>query len=80
MKDDDRVREAKRTLDRISEEGGLSASPVMKSAANSIRDHFTAKDADRNDRVEVWGTRIARGLAVVAFAGLVLWMVRQVSG
>lgn len=80
MKDDDTVRQAKRTLDRIGEEGGLSATPVMKSAANSVRDHFTAEDADKNDRVEVWGTRIARGLAVLAFAGLVLWMVGQVSG
>ena len=79
MEDDDTVRKAKRTLDRIGEEGGLSATPVMKSAANSVRDHFAAADADKNDKVEIWGTRIARGLAVVAFAGLVLWMVGQIS-
>ncbi len=79
MKDDERDRQAKRALDRLGEEGGLSATPVMKSAANSVRDHFTAKDADKTDKVEVWGTRIARGLAVVAFVGLVLWMVGQVS-
>ena len=79
MKDDETVRQAKRSLDRLGEEGGLSASPVMKSAANSVRDHFTAKDADKTDKFEVWGTRIARGLALVAFAGLVLWMIGQVS-
>lgn len=79
MEDDETVRKAKRTLDRIGEEGGLSATPVMKSAANSVRDHFAAADADKNDKVEIWGTRIARGLAVVAFAGLVLWMVGQIS-
>ena len=78
MKDDETVRQAKRALDRLGEEGGLSASPVMKSAANSVRDHFTAKDADKTDQVEVWGTRIARGLALVAFVGLVLWMIRQI--
>jgi hypothetical protein len=79
MKDDDTVRQAKRTLDRLGEEGGLSATPVMKSAANGVRDHFAAKDADRNDKVELWGTRIARGLALVAFVGLVLWMISQVT-
>jgi len=79
MKDDETVRQAKRALDRLGEEGGLSASPVMKSAANNVRDHFTAKDADKTDKVEVWGTRIARGLALVAFAGLVLWMIGQIS-
>lgn len=79
MKDDETVRQAKRTLDRLGEEGGLSATPVMKSAANSVRDHFTAEDADKSDKVEVWGTRIARGLALVAFVGLVLWMIGQVS-
>ena len=78
MKDDETVRQAKRTLDRLGEEGGLSATPVMKSAANSVRDHFAAEDADKSDTIEVWGTRIARGLALVAFVGLVLWMIGQV--
>jgi hypothetical protein len=50
MKDDETVRQAKRTLERIGEEGGLSATPVMKSAANNVRDHFTAKDAEGGDK------------------------------
>lgn len=79
MKDDETVRQAKRTLDRIGEEGGLSSTPMMKSAATGVRDHFAAKDADTSDRVEVWGTRIARGLALVAFIGLVFWLVGQIS-
>ena len=78
MKDDETVRHAKRTLDRLGEEGGLSATPVMKSAANSVRDHFAAEDADKSDNIEVWGTRIARSLALVVFVGLVLWMIGQV--
>ncbi|MDP2731806.1 MAG: hypothetical protein Q8O63_01640 [Hoeflea sp.] len=78
MKDDETVRQAKRALDRLGEEGGLSATPAMKSAANSVRDHFVARDADKTDRIEVWGTRIARGLAVLAFAARVVWLVGQV--
>lgn len=78
MNDEERVREAKRTLNRLGDEGGLSATPQMKSAANSIRDHFAAEDADKSDRIEVLGTRIARGLALAAFLGLVAWLVMQV--
>ena len=79
MKDDETVRQAKRDLDRLGEEGGLSSTPIMKSAATGVRDHFAAKDADKSDRAEVWGTRIARGLALVAFIGLVFWLVGQIS-
>ena len=78
MKDDETVRQAKRTLDRLGEEGGLSATPAMKSATNSVRDHFAARDADKTDRIEVWGTRIARGLALLAFCALVVWLLGQV--
>ncbi|WP_139112615.1 hypothetical protein [Hoeflea olei] len=79
MKDDETVRQARRTLDRLGEEGGLSATPVMKSAAGGVRDHFAARDADSTDKVEVWGTRIARGLALLAFIALALWLVGQIS-
>ncbi|WP_420407752.1 hypothetical protein [Hoeflea sp.] len=81
MKDDDdeTVREARRTLDRIGEEGGLSATPVMKSAAKGVRNHFTAADADKTDSAELWGTRIARALALVAAIGLVWFLVGQIA-
>lgn len=79
MKDDETVRKAKRSLDRLGEEGGLSATPAMKATAKSVGDHFMAKDADKTDKIEVWGTRIARGLALVALGGLVFWLVGQVS-
>ncbi|MEQ8480802.1 MAG: hypothetical protein RIC18_09090 [Hoeflea sp.] len=81
MKDDDdeTVREARRTLDRIGEEGGLSATPAMKSAAKGVRDHFAAADADKTDPAEVWGTRIARALALVALIGLVWFLFGQIG-
>lgn len=80
MKDDDeKMREARRTLDRIGQEGGLSATPAMKSAANSVRDHFSAADADKTDPAELWGTRIARALALVALVGLVWFLFGQLS-
>lgn len=74
MNDDDRVRAAKRDLERLAGEGGLSASPALKSKLNSVKGHFTAVDADQADGAELWGTRIARGLAVIAFIVLALWL------
>ncbi|MCY0092793.1 hypothetical protein [Hoeflea ulvae] len=77
MKDDEIVRKAKRDLDRLGRDGGLSATPVLKSAAGGLRDHFAAEDADKSDRIELWGTRIARGLALAAFVGLLWFLVGQ---
>ncbi|PWW00575.1 hypothetical protein DFR52_103782 [Hoeflea marina] len=74
MEDDQRVRAAKRDLERLAGEGRLSASPVLKSRVDSVKGHFAATDADQADAVEVWGTRIARGLAVVAFVVLAGWL------
>lgn len=74
MKEDETVRTAKRELARLSDEGGLSASPALKSRVASVRAHFAAEDADQADMAELWGTRIARGLAVIAFVGLCGWL------
>ncbi len=74
MKDDERVRAAKRDLERLAGDGGVSASPARKSKFNSVKGHFTATDADQTDGAELWGTRIARGLAVIAFIVLAVWL------
>jgi len=76
MKENDRqVRDARRELERLKEEGGLFATPTMKSRAQSVRGHFAATDADQNDAVEVWGTRIGRGLGAVALVLLASWLI-----
>lgn len=41
-----------------------------------VRDHLAAEDADKGDPVEVWGTRIGRALAIVAFVVLILWLIQ----
>lgn len=73
-KDDDRAAKARRELEKLSQEGGLSGVPRLKDRAGSVRDHFAAADADQSDRIEVVGTRIARGLALVAFIALAAWL------
>ncbi len=36
--------------------------------------HFRGDDADQHDRVEVWGRRIGRGLSLIAFFGLLIYL------
>lgn len=74
MKDDETTAKARRDLDRLAQEGGLSASPALRNKATSVRDHFTAADADPADPIEIWGTRIARALALVGFILLAVWL------
>ncbi len=72
---DRQAEEARRELARLKEEGGLFATPAMKSRTRSIRGHFAASDADQKDAIEVWGTRVGRGLGAVALVFLVVWLV-----
>ena len=74
-KDDrDRSEQARRDLERLSEEGGLLNTPKLKAKTDSVRDHLAAADTDQDDRIEVWGTRIGRWLSVVVFVLLALWL------
>lgn len=74
--DEERKREARRAIARATSEGGLTSTPELSRKAQSIGDHFAARDADQSDAAEVWGTRIARGLAAVFFVVLVVYLAR----
>ncbi len=72
---DETSRKARAELDKLSGQGNLSASPLLKRSTDGLRRHFSATDADQTDSAELWGTRIGRGLAAIAFVALVLWLV-----
>jgi hypothetical protein len=44
------------------------------SALARAADHLTAKDAPPEDRIELWGRRIGRGLSVIAAIWLAAWL------
>lgn len=80
MRDDDRERrQAQRDLDRLGGEGGLFGGPMLRSKVNSVRDHFSAGDADQNDPIEVSATRTGRLLALVAFVVLAFWLASMLN-
>jgi hypothetical protein len=65
MKDDN---ESKRIIRRVGQESEATM-------ATRIRRHMSGADADPDDWVEIWGTRIGRVLSVVLAAVLVWWLI-----
>ena len=69
--DEERAAEARRVLRGVERDSeSLGTSSLVRAA-----DHFTAKDADQNDPAELWGKRVGRGVAAVAFVVLAIWLV-----
>lgn len=66
--------ESRRILDRVSKETSGDQSIVARAARRS-RDHIAAGDADQDDWIELWGTRIGRIAGLAFIAGLLLWLV-----
>jgi ferric-dicitrate binding protein FerR (iron transport regulator) len=70
-------RAALRTLDQLRERDDIGSSAFTR-AARRATDHFAAKDAVTEhgaaDPIELWGRRIGRGLSLVAFIGLAIYL------
>jgi hypothetical protein len=59
--DEERVREAQEALRRVEAETESVGSSAMARAAR----HMAGADAPQDDRIEVWGRRIGRGLGLL---------------
>jgi hypothetical protein len=71
---EDRV-ESRRILERVSQEAEAGGRSAIDRAANRARDHSAAKDVDRGDWAEYWGTRIGRTIGAVFLVGMIVWLV-----
>jgi hypothetical protein len=71
----EKKREARRILNRVDRESEQVGTSSMARTANKVRDHFLGEENPQNDRIEVLGKRIARGLAVIAFIVLAVSLV-----
>lgn len=69
--DDDASAESRRILSRISKDwdSGSPTSPLARQV-DRAQSHFAAADADQDDWIEVWGTRIGRTIGVFVLAAL----------
>lgn len=66
--------EAIRTLDRVGAESETVVGSTFVRMADRARNHMSAADKDEDDRIEVWGTRIGRGLGLVFAIGLAIYL------
>ncbi|UCI30605.1 hypothetical protein [Mesorhizobium sp. B4-1-4] len=67
--------ESRRILERVARETDPAGNSFVARTAKGVRDHVAASDADRTDRIEVWGTRIGRILGLLLALGLMVWLV-----
>jgi hypothetical protein len=70
----ERRKEAKRALDRL-DEGEVVATSAFARVADRLAAHFGAADRNPEDPAELWGARIGRGLGLVAFVALAIYLV-----
>lgn len=75
-RDAERRAESEAILKRLREETDIQVGGTTARMLSNTRGHFSADDADPNDRIEVIGTRIGRALGLVGFVVLVFLFVQ----
>ena len=72
-RDDERHDESRRILDRVSRE--VDGGSLLMRATSGLRRHVTAKDAEAEDAIDYWGTRIGRALGLLLVAAAIAWLI-----
>lgn len=76
-RDDERQRESRAILKQIRQETEPQIGAHTTAWLLKTREHFSARDIDPTDRVEVLGARIGRLAGVVGFVVLLVILVMQ---
>lgn len=66
--------QARRDINRLGAESDTIGTSAAARMATKIESRFKASDIDPNDPIEVWGTRIGRGLGLMFAIGLALYL------
>jgi hypothetical protein len=69
----ERQDEARRLLERVHENEVVGTS-ILARTVDRFGAHFGAADRNANDPAEVWGARVGRGLGLLAFVGLAIYL------
>lgn len=80
-REEERRREALRTLDSLRESDTFATSALARTASRAA-DHFAARDAMKDglgedgsvDRIELWGRRVGRALSLAGFVALAVYL------
>ncbi len=65
---------SEKILKQVQRESDVVGASALARTADKARAHMAGADADQADPIEVWGTRIGRGLAVIGFIVLAIWL------
>lgn len=84
MNEDERQREAREALERVSRDSETAGSSALARMSQRAQDHFAARDAEdafegSTDPIELWGRRIGRALSLVGVVVLGLWLLVQLG-
>jgi hypothetical protein len=66
-------REALKTLEDLRDRDTFATSALARTAQRAS-DHFSARDAAGEDRIELWGRRVGRALSLIAFVALAIYL------
>lgn len=67
--------ESRRILKRIATEDQPGGTSFVMRTAKGAFERVSAKDADRSDSLDYWGTRIGRTIGFLLAVGLMVWLV-----
>ncbi|MBC2887375.1 hypothetical protein H7Q97_18505 [Ochrobactrum sp. CM-21-5] len=70
----ERQEEARRILDRLEREQ-TGAEGIVRRGLTRTASHLSASDAPKNDRIELWATRIGRVLGLLITLAVIIWLV-----
>lgn len=69
-----RQKEALRDLERVARESETIGTSSLARTADRMANHFKADENAEDDPIEILGKRIGRGLGLVAFIGLAIYL------
>jgi len=72
---DKKREDALRAIDRVQAESETVGTSSFVRMADRAKNHMSAADKDSDDHIEVWGTRIGRGLGLLFAIGLVIYLI-----
>ena len=70
----ERSAEARRLLDRLGDEAETIGTSSLARTAERARDNLSGDNAEARDPIEIWGTRIGRGLGLVFAVVLAVYL------
>jgi len=72
--DQKRRDEALKDLEQAAAGSEVFGTSSFVRQAERAKAHFSGADAEPDDQIEVWGRRIGRGLSLLAFFGLLIYL------